>query len=108
MVKARQMKDSVQCQNLDFLSRGMSEPGRILQSNVRGDGDFARQLGSLARFGSGESERKRQHVRCLVLAAKLAIQRTHGRTAGDQHIHLAGHANGLPRTQHEAIERVFV
>jgi hypothetical protein len=53
VVKARQMKDSVQRQNLDFLGGGMSEPGRILQCNVGGDGDFARQLGPLAGFRSG-------------------------------------------------------
>ena len=91
MVKARQMKDSVQRQNLDFLGGRMSQqkPHSAAQCRRRSQ---PRPPASPLRRGSemlARSCRKRQHIRCLVLPAKLAIQRAHGRTAGHQHIHLA-------------------
>ena len=51
MIKARQMQDSVQGQNLDFLrQRDVLDDG-VLTRNVGGDGDVARQFRALAQFG---------------------------------------------------------
>ena len=102
------MKHSVQRKNLDFLSNGMSEPDGVLPRNVGGDGDFAGQAWSCARFRTGESRRKRQHVGGLILVTKLAVQRAHGGTAGDEHIHRGREADGLSRAQYETLQRVCV
>ena len=107
MVKARQMKDAMQRQNPDLLGSRMTEPDSVLQSNDGRDGDFASQLCGLVRFRGGPSKRKRQHVRGLVLAAKLAVQGTHDSAAGHQDVHLAAEARGSPRSQHEALEGLF-
>ena len=41
VVKARQMKNSMQRQNLDFRGRRMSEAGCVLRGDVGGDCDLA-------------------------------------------------------------------
>ncbi len=106
MVKARQMKDPVQRQNLDLLAHRMSQPHRILPGNVSGNRDIPGQFPRLAGFRTG-SRRKRQHIRSLILSAKLPVQRPHGRAAGDQHIHPAAQPSSFSRPQHKAIERGF-
>jgi len=58
VVKTRQMKNSVQRENLHFLGRRVSEAQSILQGNLGGDGDLAykrRPLGgSRLRRGDGK------------------------------------------------------
>ena len=46
MVKARQMKDPMQSQDLDFLGGRMSELERIFPGNISRDGNLACQLRS--------------------------------------------------------------
>ena len=42
VVKARQMKNSMQCKDLDFVGNGMPQPYGVLQRDVGGDRDVAR------------------------------------------------------------------
>ncbi len=50
MVKACQMKDSVQRQDLDFLGHGVTEAEGVFEGDIGGDRDFAGQLRSFARL----------------------------------------------------------
>lgn len=42
MIEARQMKNSVECQNFNFCRGGMAKPNCVLDSNLAGDRNFSR------------------------------------------------------------------
>jgi hypothetical protein len=69
MIVAGEMENSVQGQDLHFVTRSMSKAARI------GSSDFGRDRNisckSVARF---TERRKRQHIGWLVLSAKVFIQ----------------------------------
>src|SRR5580693_8518971 len=101
MVKARQMKDAVQSENLNFLGGSMSQTDRILRGNVGGDRDLAGKSVLPGRL----ERRKRQHVGRLVLTAKLAVQRSDRGAAGHQQVDAAPHTRRPARAQYEARQR---
>src|SRR5271165_734637 len=107
VVKARQMENSVERQNLDFLGNGMSETYGILARNVGRDGNVAGQLSFFAMPCWG-SIRKRQNVGSFVVAAKLAVQTAYNRAAGDEHVDRGAEAHRLSRPQDKARHRAFV
>jgi len=107
MVETRQMENSMQCQNLDFVGGGMSEPRGILHGDVPRDGDLSGKLCTVPVFRA-RGKRKRQNVCGFVLAEKLSIQRTNGCAGGDEHIHAAAQPGRFPRSQHETGKRCSV
>ncbi len=105
MVVACQVKNSVEGQNLDFRRRRMSEAESVLHGHIGRNCNIAGRRAVIARSSAGRSG-KREHVRGLVLAAKLAIERAQGRAAGDQHMHDVTHSGRVPRTPDETIQRL--
>jgi hypothetical protein len=108
VVKARQMKDPVQRQNLDLLGGTMSKPPCVLRGNFGGNRDIARRRRPLPTLHrSWQARRKREHVGGFVLTAKLAVKSTQRSTAGHQHVHSPPQPRGAPGAPHEAFKRVF-
>jgi hypothetical protein len=104
MVKACQMQDAVEGENLDFNGWGMSEPGGILCGNVGGDRDIARETGALNVFLGRTLGRKRQDIRGFVFASKAAIQRTNCGAVGHQNIDGAAQSGAAAGARHKARE----
>lgn len=106
MVEACQVENSMQRQDLHFLSHRVPETPSILHRNVGGNGDLTNESGRLAGSYWNRERWKRQHVGRLILTAKPAIQRAHGRTTRYQNIHCTVHPDRTPRLQHKAFERL--
>jgi len=102
MIEPRQMEDPVQCQDLNFDRRRMSEPPGILTGDIGGDGNFARNCVSAIPF---EICRKGENICGFVFSPELTIERTHFRVAREQQVHFPKQAGGLARAQDKSLER---
>ena len=96
VIVTRQMKNSMQCQDSNFLGCGVTQASGILGCDLRRDGNFAREVPVLFRIA-----RKGEYVGGSVLAAKTGVQRTQFAACGHQEIHAALETGGASRFQKE-------
>src|SRR5260370_14725591 len=94
------MQDAMEHENLNFLSRRMSERPRILRCYLGRNGDFAGEM-----FLSVGLGRKRKHVGRLVWSKETAVQGLHLGARGQQHVDHALQSRGAPGVSRETVER---
>src|ERR1700722_17687932 len=94
------MQDSMQHENLNFVSGRVAQGSRVLRRDLRRDGDLSGELFLSIRLG-----RKRKYVSRLVLPAKTPVQRFHLGVRCEQHVDRALQPRGQAGAGHEPVKR---
>ncbi len=81
------MKKTVDQEEIDFTAEGVPRRSRLTSGSRHGYDDVAENV----RLDMGKfsfTQRKREHVRCLVSATELTVQGTHGAIAQKENAQL--------------------
>lgn len=102
VIVAGQVQQSVQHQNLDLCSKGVSLRSCLAAGSGNTDGEVSGQLdGGPAELLGG----KRENIGCLVFAAEVAIEPADAAICGEQHRYLATKADSSLRFTQKARKR---
>jgi hypothetical protein len=104
VVQTRQMKNSVQGQDLHLGANGMAQTSRILRGNIGGNRNLPRERPCTILAGRLLG-RKGKNIRCFIQVAESQVQRAHRTAAGDQNIYACPKSNASPRAQDKPFER---
>lgn len=101
VIETRQMQDSVQDQDLDFIGGRMAKPGCVFGGDFRADGDLSARDNSLA---SHRSRRKRQDIGRLIFPTELPVQPPHRPGVRYQNMGQTAQFRGAPGSRHESLQ----